>query len=138
VYQAQKTRNGYIAVAAVDKFADLCKAIGREDLARDPRYSGSGLTEHKQELLVILDEIFLTKSTDEWLKLLTEADVPCGPVNTLDKAFSDPQVLGTDRELYRLTVHICTKWSAISFVAFVSKVPSLRHQLRALFAFVIP
>ncbi|HEX9975756.1 MAG TPA: CoA transferase [Dehalococcoidales bacterium] len=96
VYQAQKTRNGYVAVAAVDKFADLCKAIGREDLARDPRYSGPGLMEHKQELLVILDEIFLTKSTDEWLKLLTEADIPCGPVNTLDKAFSDPQVLATD------------------------------------------
>ena len=96
VYQAQKTRDGYVAVAAVDKFADLCQAIGREDLARDPRYSGSGLMEHKQELLVILDEIFLTKSTDEWLKLLTEADIPCGPVNTLDKAFSDPQVLATD------------------------------------------
>ncbi len=96
VYQAHKTRDGYVAVAAVDKFADLCQAVGREDLARNPRYGGSGLTEHRRELVAILDEIFLTKSTDEWLKSLTEADVPCAPVNTLDEAFSDPQVLATD------------------------------------------
>ncbi len=54
------------------------------------------MPEHREELLAILQEIFLTKDTDEWLELLTEADVPCGPVNTLDKALSDPQVLARD------------------------------------------
>jgi crotonobetainyl-CoA:carnitine CoA-transferase CaiB-like acyl-CoA transferase len=96
VYQAHQTQDGYITIAAVGRFPALCQALGREDLAQEPRFAGPGLAQHRQELLAILDEIFLTKSSDEWVKLLTEADVPCGPVNALDKALSDPQVLATD------------------------------------------
>ena len=96
VYNAFETRNGYIAVAAINRVPALCKAVGREELTQDPRFSESQISEHRQELLAILQEVFLTKDTDEWLELLTEADVPCGPVNTLDKALSDPQVLARD------------------------------------------
>jgi len=96
LYQTFQTKDSYIAVAAINKFANLCKALNSEELMEDPRFSGSQMAEHRKELLDALQEVFITKSTDEWLKLLLEADVPCGPMNTLDKALADPQVLARD------------------------------------------
>ena len=96
LYNTFQTRDGYIAIAAINRFSALCKALDREDLTDDPRFHGNQMAEHKEELTAILQKVFLTKTTDEWEKLLTEADVPCGPVNTLDKALSDPQVLDRD------------------------------------------
>ena len=95
-YYAFQTSDGYVAVAAINRFANLCKALGREDIARDPRYQGSQIAGHRDELIAIWQEVFLTKTTDEWLEALTENDVPCGPVNTLDRALADPQVLARD------------------------------------------
>jgi len=96
IYGAFKTSDGYLALAAIGRFPALCKVLGKEELAEDPRFTGAQMAEHKEELVSILREVFATKNTDEWLELLREADVPCGPVNTLDKAFSDPQVLARD------------------------------------------
>ncbi len=96
LYQTFQTKDGYVAIAAINRFPALCKALGREDLTEDPRFKGREIAEHREELLAILEEEFITRKTDEWLKLLTEADVPCGPLNTLDKALSDPQVLARD------------------------------------------
>ena len=96
IYGAFKTLDGYLALAAIGRFPALCKVLGKEELAEDPRFTGGQMVEHKEELVSILREVFPTRSTDEWLELLREADVPCGPVNTLDKAFSDPQVLARD------------------------------------------
>ncbi len=74
----------------------LFKALGREDLLKDPRFTGPSTLENKKERIAVIQEVFLTKGTEEWMKLLVEADVPCGPVNTLDKALADPQVAATD------------------------------------------
>ena len=96
LYQTFQTRDGYVAIAAINRFPALCKALGREDLTEDPRFKGREIGEHRDELLAILQKEFITRKTDQWLKLLTEADVPCGPLNTLDNALSDPQVLARD------------------------------------------
>ena len=95
-YYAFQTRDGYIAVAAINRFRNLCKALGREDLAKDPRYSERNIGEHRDKLIALMQEIFLTRTTDEWLAVLIEHDIPCGPVNTMDKALTDPQVLARD------------------------------------------
>ncbi len=92
-----KCKDGeYIAIAAVTDtfFENLCRAIGREDLLADPRFSkGEIRAKNKDQLGSILSEVFLTKTVAEWEKILTEADVPCGPVNTIDKALNNPQVI---------------------------------------------
>ena len=44
-------------------------------------------------LIGLLAEIFLSRSTDAWLKLLNSAEVPCAPVQTVDQVFKAPQVL---------------------------------------------
>jgi len=97
VYRAFQTQDGYITVAAVgDKYPRLFKAMGREDLLKEPLFKGPSTLENKKPRNAVIQEVFLTKGTDEWMRLLIEADVPCGPVNTLDKALADPQVAATD------------------------------------------
>jgi len=95
-YNAFRTSDGYLTVAAINKFPALCRALGREDLVNNRRYANHETGEHRDELIAIMQEVFLTKTTDEWLKILHENDVPSGPVNTLDKALKDPQVLDRD------------------------------------------
>jgi crotonobetainyl-CoA:carnitine CoA-transferase CaiB-like acyl-CoA transferase len=97
VYQAFQTQDGYITVAAVgDKYPRLFKAMGQEDLLKEPLFKGPSTLENKKQRNAAIQEVFLTKGTEEWMRLLIEADVPCGPVNTLDKALADPQVAATD------------------------------------------
>ena len=74
-------------------FAELCEVIGRPELAQDPRFnSRESRFKNKKELYGILEKTFLTKTGEEWLELLGER-IPIGPINTVDKALSDPQVL---------------------------------------------
>ncbi len=96
IYDCFETQDDYIAIAAVFKFPDLCKGIDREELIDDPRFSDDHIEEHKADLLPILKEVFLTKTTGKWLKVLNEADIPCSPLNKLDQALNDPQVLAND------------------------------------------
>jgi CoA:oxalate CoA-transferase len=44
------------------------------------------------ELMALLQRIFLTRPGAEWLQRLEAAGVPCGPINTVDRAVADPQV----------------------------------------------
>jgi crotonobetainyl-CoA:carnitine CoA-transferase CaiB-like acyl-CoA transferase len=94
-YQAFPTKDIYIVVAVfVEKFWDaFCRVLGLEHLIDDPRFSDNRRrAQNRKELIPILEEAFRTKSGDEWLRLLEEAGVPCGPINTLDRLFADPQV----------------------------------------------
>lgn len=92
-YGIYKTADDYIAIAAQRRFEALCQVMGRPELAQDPRFQGENLLQNRQELEAILEEVFPTRSTEEWLRLLEEADIPCAPVNRLDQALSHPQVL---------------------------------------------
>jgi CoA:oxalate CoA-transferase len=95
-YQAFHTKDIWIVVAcSTPKFWEgLCRAIGREDLITDDRFDDPiKRVQNQDELVPILEEIFLEKSADEWLEALEREEVPCAPVNTLDRALSDPQVL---------------------------------------------
>lgn len=94
-YQAFATKDTYIVVAIfVEKFWHaFCQVLGVEELAADPRFAhGDRRAENRHELIPILEEILGSKRGDEWLGLLAEAGVPCSPINTLDRVFSEPQV----------------------------------------------
>jgi len=74
-------------------FAELCVAIGASDMAVDPKFcSRENRFKNKDELYGILEKVFLTKTGEEWLELLDKR-IPIGPINTIDKALSDPQIL---------------------------------------------
>jgi crotonobetainyl-CoA:carnitine CoA-transferase CaiB-like acyl-CoA transferase len=95
-YQAFRTKDIYIVIAVyTDKFWDLlCRALGREDLAKDPRFSDNEKRrENRQALISILAETFRTRPGAEWLERLNKEGVPCAPINTIDMVAADPQVL---------------------------------------------
>ncbi len=100
-YQCFRTLDeNYLTIAAGnDKlFRNLCKALGKEELAADPRFTNNPQRIiHRQELVSIIEEIFLTKTRDDWIRILIETDVPTGPVYSMSELFNDPQV--KDREM---------------------------------------
>lgn len=94
--RAYRTKDSALVIEAyIDHFfRNLCKNMGIEHLADDPRFSTRDKRlENREELDGILEEAFLKKTTDEWLDLFVKLEVPAGPINTVDKALSDPQVL---------------------------------------------
>jgi crotonobetainyl-CoA:carnitine CoA-transferase CaiB-like acyl-CoA transferase len=93
---AFKTQDIHIVIDANgDKFwRALCVALDHAELADDRRFiTRAGRLEHVDELMALLQNIFLTRPGVEWLQRLEAAGVPCGPINTVDRAVTDPQVL---------------------------------------------
>ncbi|HJU28668.1 MAG TPA: CoA transferase, partial [Candidatus Binataceae bacterium] len=89
------TADGHINIAASGGglFARLCKAIGAERLAADPAYStGRARLQNRDRLNLELEAITRTQTSAEWIDLLNEAGVPCGPIYSVDQVFADPQV----------------------------------------------
>jgi crotonobetainyl-CoA:carnitine CoA-transferase CaiB-like acyl-CoA transferase len=95
-YQAFRTRDGYMNIGGATQrtWEGLCRAIGREELAADPRFVQPGDRKAREvELAATLEQTFSQETTAHWLKLLDEAGVPCGPINDLDQVYHDPHVL---------------------------------------------
>jgi CoA:oxalate CoA-transferase len=93
---AFKTQDIHIVIDANgDKFwRALCSAIERSELADDARFvDRAGRLKHVDELIALLQDIFVTRPGAEWLQRLEAAGVPCAPINTVDRAVADPQVL---------------------------------------------
>jgi len=92
-FQNFPTKDGWIVIgAAKEKFWErLAVALGAEHLLEDPRFADfAARGEHKDELIALLDDALLTQTTDHWIDVLTEAGVPCGPINDLRGAVADP------------------------------------------------
>jgi alpha-methylacyl-CoA racemase len=79
----------YVTIASIEPwfFANLCRALGREDLAamRDDE-------KRHPEMRRAFEEIFRQKTRDEWFELLSKTDVCVGRMLTLDEVENDPQV----------------------------------------------
>jgi len=98
-YQVFKTKDEYIALAIGNnlQWKEFCKLAEIEELAEDPKFkTNPKRVENRKELIGILDKVILKKRGEEWIKLCRDNRVPCGPINTIDKVFSDPQVLNRD------------------------------------------
>jgi crotonobetainyl-CoA:carnitine CoA-transferase CaiB-like acyl-CoA transferase len=85
-----------VAVGNDTQFARLCKALGREDLAKHERYATNpARVANREELVEILQQEFSNRAADEWVEKIREAGVPVGPVNALAEVFSDEHVLSS-------------------------------------------
>ena len=95
-YQCQDGRWLALAHLQSDRYWEpFCQAIGRGDLARDPRYSNAQKREeHATVLVAILDQVFAQRPAQEWVKLLKEkGDFILTPVNSVADLPADPQVI---------------------------------------------
>jgi len=74
---------------------DFCHALGLDELANDPRFSTIKAMRENSELLIsILDKVFVTKTRDQWMKILdAEVGLACSPVLDVSELANDPQVL---------------------------------------------
>ena len=94
-YQSFQAIDGWFAIAVGNdkQFEALCKVIGKSEWASDPRFAkNSGRVENREELIPLLKAIFMTRSVNEWLSVLEQAQIPCGPINNFDHVFSMPTV----------------------------------------------
>ncbi|MFN8150419.1 MAG: CaiB/BaiF CoA-transferase family protein [Solirubrobacterales bacterium] len=75
----------------------LCDVLGLSELKTDPRFVvNADRLEHKEELWALLEERFMTRPAHEWATALMEAGVPASVINTLDRAFAEPQADARD------------------------------------------
>ncbi|MFH1676223.1 MAG: CaiB/BaiF CoA-transferase family protein [bacterium] len=94
-YQVFRTKTLPIAIAVANQkfWINFCKLVGKEDWVNDPRFeSNPKRVENREILIPFVQEVVLTKTCDEWMDLFVEASIPCGPVNTMESLFADPQV----------------------------------------------
>jgi len=95
-YQVFNSKDYPIAIAAANQkiWENFAKALGKQEWLEDPRFaSNPKRVEHRDVLIPLVAERMLEKTCDEWMELLLEASVPCGPVNNMERLFSDPQML---------------------------------------------
>ena len=98
-YDVFASADGYLAIAVATElqWQRFCRVLGRAELAGDVRFATNGdRVRRRDELMVLLEAVLPARSTDEWIADLRAADVPCGPVNTVDRILADPHVAAGD------------------------------------------
>jgi crotonobetainyl-CoA:carnitine CoA-transferase CaiB-like acyl-CoA transferase len=93
-FQNFQTSDGWIVVGcAKEKFwRRLVDVIGLPELATDPRFQDfAARRAHSHELLPAIESTIKSQTSAHWLEGLTQAGVPCGPINTVEQALADPQ-----------------------------------------------
>ncbi|KAK1086056.1 hypothetical protein LTR48_003955 [Friedmanniomyces endolithicus] len=99
-YNTWRCQDGvWLAVAANNdrQFRTLCRLIDRLDLPEDPRFTNNAQrVEHRPLMDDIFDSVFVSKSSEEWLKVMDGSGLAHGPVNSIQKAFEHPQAQARD------------------------------------------
>lgn len=93
-YQSFPTRDGnlILAIGNDGQFRRFCE-VAELPIASDPRFvDNRARLANREALVAIIAEAMATRTTADWMRALEEKGVPCGPINTVDQVFSDPQV----------------------------------------------
>jgi formyl-CoA transferase/CoA:oxalate CoA-transferase len=101
-YQALRTRDGHLMVAVGNdalwqRFAPL---VGLPELAGDPRFATNpDRVVHRAELIPLIEAALMARGSAEWAEALSGAGIPAGPINTVDQALAQRQVVARDMVL---------------------------------------
>ena len=90
-----KTADGHLNLAPSGNimWSRFCRAIDRDDLIDDPRFARTDLRgKNRVALNAIIETIMRTQTSAHWMAVMDKAGIPCGPVNSIDQTFADPQV----------------------------------------------
>lgn len=94
-YQAFATSDGHVILAVGNdgQFQKFCAVAGCPEVAADGRYaSNAGRVGNRDTLIPLLREVLRSRPSAVWIETLEAAGVPCGPINTLDQVFDNPQI----------------------------------------------
>ncbi len=94
-----ETQDGYMTVSTMTnkEWEALSRAFERPDLLEDPRFKTPQLRGHNvNDRLDVVQEVLLCKTTQEWLDIFDQEDVPSAPALTRDEVIKHPQVIASD------------------------------------------
>ena len=83
-----------LAVGNDSQFEKLCEALELTELCNDQRFkTNAQRIKNLLELRSLLDQAFIKNSRSYWTQKMQDAEVPCGPINSIAEALSDPQIV---------------------------------------------
>lgn len=89
------TSDGYINIAASGQhmFKRFAEALGSQELLEHPEHeTPSSRSQNRKALNERISEVTKTNTSKHWIAALNKAGVPCGPINSIDMTFAEPQV----------------------------------------------
>ena len=122
-YQDFPTQDGsmLLAIGNDGQFARFCEAAGKPEWAADPRYASNTLrVKNRETLIPAMEAVTRTRTTADWVALLEDKAVPCGPINHIGQAFDDAQVLARGLKVNQPVAPVASAQSAIKTVATVA------------------
>jgi len=122
-YQDFPTQDGsmLLAIGNDGQFARFCEAAGKPEWAADPRYASNTLRVKNREMLIpAMEAVTRTRTTADWVALLEDKAVPCGPINHIGQAFDDAQVLARGLKVNQPVAPVVYAQSAIKTIATVA------------------
>ena len=90
-----QTADGYMNIGAAGEaiYQRFCRVIDAPELANDPAFATNAQrSQNRGRLNEAINAITRKRNTAEWIELLNEAGVPCGPIYKINEVFADPQV----------------------------------------------
>ncbi len=136
-YQDFPTLDGamLLAIGNDGQFARFCAAADQPQWAADARFASNSLRVANRESLVpAMEAVTRTRTTAQWIALLEDKAVPCGPINTVGQAFADAQVQARGLVLNQPLALVDTTQVAIKSIATVASplrlqdTPPVRHR----------
>lgn len=125
-YQDFEASDGFINIAAGNDnlWKKFCTATDLNDIADDPKFATNPKrVENRDEVVAIVSKKIKTKTMQEWLDILNDEGVPCGPIYTVDQIFKDPQVLAREM-LVEIDHPKCGKIQVIGSPIKLSETPA--------------
>ncbi len=101
-YQVFQTSDSFFVLAVGNEiqFQKFCKFAGATELSEDSRFkSNASRVKNRKILAQMINELTQCNSTQFWLEGLEKLQVPCGPVNTIEEVFNDPQIKHREMEI---------------------------------------
>jgi formyl-CoA transferase len=89
------TSDGHINIAASSArlWERFCNAIGHPEWINKPGWENqAGRSANRKDINAAIGEVTKTKPSNHWIELFEGAGIPCGPINTIDQVFADPQI----------------------------------------------
>ncbi|AFT69620.1 Formyl-CoA transferase [Alloalcanivorax dieselolei B5] len=101
-YQDFPTADGdvILAIGNDGQFARFCEVAGHPEWAADDRYATNrARVDNRDTLIPLMRQATVMRTTKEWIEVLEQAGVPCGPVNSIADVFQDPHVQARGMQL---------------------------------------
>ena len=98
-YQPFATTDGFLMLAIGNDrlWRQFCETVDRPELSTKPGFATSAeRVVNREAVIAVVAEIIRGRTTSEWMRVLEEAGIPAGPINTVAQALSDPHVLARE------------------------------------------